>query len=340
MSTAIYLGQEGTRMLAKNQDVPYEGAYIFTNKRGVAKYALVQPPDRPAQWVSRFGSLTVSQVGKELPNGGVNEAGLVVEQTTLWQSTYPKDDSLPAIGELQWIQLLLDTCASVVEAEQAAYNVRISQPMSRLHYMVADRTGDCAIFEFIDDGMHVYRNDTLPVPIMTNTPYNDAIRDSEDIDEHWRSTYGDYDRNSMARFVKGAARIAGGIPACERDRLEFALETLQDIRREDTVFSLIYDLQQMQLHFTSSLYPSLKTVRLSEVDFSPSAAALAMNLQQPAGNNGVVCYDNFDAKLNRMVAHSFFRDPNLTEAFGWHITDEMIDFFATFPDQFPSGMDS
>lgn len=186
MSTAIYFSPEGTRLLGNNQDVPYTEAYIFTNKRCVAKEAIVQPPELPAQWISRYGSLTISQVGKELPNGGINEAGLVVEQTTLWQSTYTDDDRLPAIGELQWIQLLLDTCATVKEAEQVAYGVRIAQPMSRLHYMIADRTGDCAIFEFLDGVMYIYRGISLPFSIMTNTPYIEAVRDLEDKEERWR----------------------------------------------------------------------------------------------------------------------------------------------------------
>lgn len=83
--------------------------------------------------------MTVSQVAKEMPNGGINEAGLVVEQTTLWTSVYPEALERPAIGELQWIQLMLDTCTSVNEVIGAAGQVRIINPMSRLHYLVCDQ---------------------------------------------------------------------------------------------------------------------------------------------------------------------------------------------------------
>ncbi|WP_158606890.1 linear amide C-N hydrolase [Paenibacillus ginsengarvi] len=334
MSTAIYFSPEGGRLLGKNQDVPYQGAYLFTNKRGVAKSALVQPPELPAKWISRYGSLTVSQVGKEMPNGGINETGLVVEQTTLWQSAYTDNDRLPAIGELQWIQLILDTCATVKEAEQVACGVRIAQPMSRLHYMVGDRSGDCAIFEFLGGVMCVFRGNSLPVSIMANTPYSQAIKDLEDKEERWRNVYNDYDGNSMDRFVKGVARLAAVIPDSERERLQFARETLQFVRREDTAYSLIYDLEQKQLHFATSIYPDLKTVRMSEVDFSSDAVPLALNLQQPA-----VSYMNYNADLNRRVAESFFREPVLTKAFGWSITDDMIDFIASFPDRFPKAAD-
>ncbi|MCR8641726.1 linear amide C-N hydrolase [Paenibacillus sp. N1-5-1-14] len=331
MSTAIFFNPESQRLLGKNQDIPYDGVYIFTNKRGVAKSALVKPPELPARWISRYGSLTISQVGKEMPNGGINEAGLVVEQTTLWQSFYTDDDRLPAIGELQWIQLILDTCATVKEAQQAANEVRITQPMSRLHYMIADRSGDCAIVEFLGGVMHIYRGNSLPISIMANTPYLEAIRDMEDKEAHWRNVYSDYDSNSMNRFIKGANRFACVNKASEGERLQFILETLELVRREDTAYSIIYDLKQMQLHFATSIYPELKTVRINEVDFSSVAVPVALNLQQPA-----VSYINYNLDLNRMVAGSFFRDPILTKAFDWRITDEMIDFIASFPDHFPN----
>lgn len=294
----------------------------------------MQPPERPAKWISRYGSLTISQVGKEMPNGGINEAGLVVEQTTLWQSTYTNDDCLPAVGELQWIQLLLDTCALVKEAEQVAYSVRIAQPMSRLHYMIADRSEDCAIFEYLGGVMYIYRGSSLPFSIMANTPYTEAIKDLEDKEERWRNAYSDYDRNSMDRFFKGAARLADVISVSERERLQFTQDTLEFVRREDTAYTLIYDLEKMQLHFTTSIYPDMKTVRIGEVDFSSDAAPLALNLQLPS-----VSYINYNVDLNRRVAESFFKDPVLTKAFGWKITDDMIDFFASFPDKFPKALD-
>ena len=200
--------------------------------------------------------------------------------------------------------------------------------------MIADRSGDCAIFEFLGGVMYVYRGNSLPFSIMANTPYTEAIKDLEDKEEHWRNAYNDYDCDSMDRFIKGAARLADLILVSESERLQFTQDSLEFVRREDTVYSLIYDLEQMQLHYATSIYPDLKTVRISEVDFSSDAATLALNLQQPG-----VSFINYNVDLNRRIAESFFRDPVLTKAFGWSITDDMIDFFASFPDKFPKSLD-
>ncbi|WP_019638878.1 linear amide C-N hydrolase [Paenibacillus fonticola] len=336
MSTAVYICREGINLFGKNQDVPYHGAYIFTNSRNVVKRAMVLPPDHPAEWISRYGSLTVSQVGKELPNGGMNEAGLVVEQTTLWQSAYPEDSSLPAIGELPWIQLLLDTCASVQEAIEAASRIRIVQPLSRLHYMICDRSGDCAVIEFLNGQMNVYRDNTLPIPVLANTPYVEAVRDIENTREQRHNVYDDYSWNSMVRFKKAAAFIASPIPSGKGEQIEILFEALRSAQREDTVYSLVYELTKLELHFLSNRYPERKVIRLKELDFSLQSNAKVLDLHQRDGGVLNDCFEQYNSKMNRIVVDSFFRNPVLTEAFGWTITEEMINFTASFPDQYRS----
>ncbi len=70
MSTAFQYRTNDTYFIGKNQDVIYNKAFLFSNQRGITKSALVLPPEVAASWVSLYGSITVSQVGKEFPNGG------------------------------------------------------------------------------------------------------------------------------------------------------------------------------------------------------------------------------------------------------------------------------
>jgi hypothetical protein len=334
MSTAIYFGQDGARLLAKNQDVPYDGVYLFTNHRGMSKKAIVPPPHRPLEWISRHGSITVSQVGKELPNGGMNEAGLVVEQTTLWESSYSETAEQPAIGELQWIQWLLDTCASVQEAREAIPSVRIAQPMSRLHYILCDRSGDCAVVEFIDGTLHWRSGDILAVPVIANTSYAEALRSMRDADANWRRACEDYQRNSMERLVKAAAYLSSPFPCKTEEQVAYSFGVLQKVQREDTAFSLVYDLTRMELHFSSSRFPGQETIRLNKLDFSPEVLPMVLDLQQHMNGACEESFTAYNTGLNRTIAEGFFRNPLLTEAFGWEISEEMIDFMASFPDYY------
>lgn len=65
MSTAFHVQHQKLNAVCKNQDVIYDGVYLFTNQRGLRKKALMQPPAQPASWTSLYGSLTISQLGKE-----------------------------------------------------------------------------------------------------------------------------------------------------------------------------------------------------------------------------------------------------------------------------------
>jgi len=45
----------------------------------------------------------------------MNEKGLVVDVMWLNKTRYPKADSRPEIGVLQWTQYMLDTCRNIDE---------------------------------------------------------------------------------------------------------------------------------------------------------------------------------------------------------------------------------
>ncbi|WP_211746200.1 linear amide C-N hydrolase [Paenibacillus sp. Marseille-Q4541] len=326
MSTSIYLNHYGVRLLGKNQDVPYDGAYFFTNRRGVAKTAMIMPPDRPMKWISKYGSVTISQVGKEMPNGGMNEVGLVVEQTTLWQSSYPEQQELPAIGELQWMQLMLDTCSTVQEVIHTAERLRIVNPLSRLHYMICDRVGECAIFEFLDGALSIYTGESLPIHVMANMPYLESIRNLEDSEIQGHDTLGDYELNSMDRFKQAVKSLRKPVASAG-----FVFDILQSIQRQDTAFSIVYDIDHLEIHFTSNRLSDRKKISLLEFDFV-NDAQIAIDLQKSTGD-GLIPIP-YSTNLNRIVIESFFRDPALTAVFGWTITEDMISFLAAFPATF------
>ncbi|PUA39066.1 hypothetical protein C8Z91_11375 [Paenibacillus elgii] len=330
MSTAFHIYQKGINLVCKNQDVQYDGVYMFTNQRGIQKTAMIMPPDKPTFWVSIYGSITISQIGKESPNGGINEMGLVVEQTTLWQTEYPALDERPALGELQWIQYLLDTCSTVQEALNAASIIRIGQSTSKLHYLLADRHGERAIVEFLDGEMIVHR-ENVSFPIISNTPYNEALQEIKIGQREW-THWGEYERNSMERFhvVSQAVRF-------ESDKvpnIDFAFATLASARREDTVYSLVYHLDLMELHAVTARNQERVTIQLKDFDFAKDAPAQAVDLQNLHAEHVREQFEKYTTAFNHTAITSFFRDPLLTSVFKWEISDEMIQYFAQYPDTF------
>ena len=94
--TTFCLRDDGRILFGKNYDWNVGDGLLVVNQRGIARQADM-PDDRPASWVSRYGSVTFNQYGRDFPSGGMNEAGLVIELMWLEGSRYPAPDQRPAV---------------------------------------------------------------------------------------------------------------------------------------------------------------------------------------------------------------------------------------------------
>ena len=102
-------------VLCKNLDWDFGFGMIEVNKKGLFKKAFVRGNETPIEWTSKYGSITFNQVGNEFPFGGMNEAGLVIEEASYFWTKYPAPDNRPTLNELQWIQYQLDNFSTIQE---------------------------------------------------------------------------------------------------------------------------------------------------------------------------------------------------------------------------------
>src|SRR5512144_123030 len=139
--TTFCYADGGTLVFGRNYDWHIGDGMVVVNTRNVLKRALVDP--YPARWTSKYGSVTFNQYGREFPNGGMNEKGLVVEMLWLDQAEYPAGDGRGALPTLQWIQYQLDNSATVKDVLLTDRLVRIAyNGVAKIHFLVADATGD------------------------------------------------------------------------------------------------------------------------------------------------------------------------------------------------------
>jgi len=136
--TVFYLKYGGFEILGKNLDWDHEEGLIYVNKQQSTKDALMIDPSQhgqPARWTSRYGSITFNQHGREMPMGGMNEQGLVVEALLLGKTRYPGRDRRPTVRGLQWVQYQLDMHRTVEEVIASDAQIRIRPTkFPSLHY--------------------------------------------------------------------------------------------------------------------------------------------------------------------------------------------------------------
>jgi choloylglycine hydrolase len=279
--TAFCLRGRGNVVVGKNLDWPVEDGLVVVNKRGTEKQSWVPHGATPLTWVSRFGSLTFNQFGREFPLGGINEMGLVVEELSYWPARYPSPDQRPAVNELQWIQYQLDQSSSVEDVLASDRELRIRPYLFGLHYLVADSSGRVAVVEFLDGKRLVYTGDSLIVPVLANDTYANLVKYLG-----FHSGFGG-DRvvsdgpESPERFVRAATRVRNyEQDVLSEDPATYAFGVLESVRQSDTQWHIVYDLTHRAVHFRTRSIPDLRTIYLDSLDLDCRSPIRVMSLSE------------------------------------------------------------
>ncbi len=146
----------------------------FVNKRHVLKTAWEPSTSgKYARWISKYGSVTFNAAAYQLVWGGMNEAGLMISTMSLLDTVAQAPDARPPLWSPFWIQYQLDNHSTIDEV--IASDAIARSTMEYDHYLVCDRTGECAIIEFLNGKMVVYAGASLPVKALANSSYQDAL---------------------------------------------------------------------------------------------------------------------------------------------------------------------
>jgi len=312
--TTFMLERGGERVVGKSYDWHMGQGLVMINKRGVAKQSLPgNAGDRPTRWVSRHASVTFNQYGRELPNGGMNDAGLVVEVMWLDDSVYEKPDQRPSLNELQWIQYHLDTHGSVAEMVAAAAQQRVSPLYAAVHYLACDKTGACAAFEYLAGKLVV----TPGAKTLTNHSYAESVA--------WAAKQRDVPRGmgSLERFARASRQVAtidmgtlegspcppatgsrGQSPrsptrSAPAEPIAAAFAILDGVRSSASQWNIVYDPVHMRVHFRTRSSPAIKTLDARALDPSCARAVTLVDIDTDAGGDIAARLRPYDEATNR-----------------------------------------
>jgi choloylglycine hydrolase len=280
--TAFAIQRGAEVVIGKNYDWDLGQGLVIRNPRGIGKQALPgRPGDRPAKWVSRHASLTFNQYGRELANGGLNDAGLVVEVLWLDESVDPPPDERPTVSELQLVQYLLDTSATTAEAVAAARGVRVSRVHGKIHYFVCDRGGACAVLEHVGGRLVVATGPGpgLPVRTLANDTYARSLAALRTHQGFGGSQPIPPGRGSLARFVRASALAAAAGRDATAGLVAAAFAALESTAQGAyTKWRIVYEPAAGRVHFRTVAQPTPATVAVAQLPGECPAPALVLDI--------------------------------------------------------------
>jgi choloylglycine hydrolase len=291
--TAFLLEAPAGAVVGKSYDWHMGQGLVLTNKLGVAKRALtVDPRDTPASWVSRHASLTFNQYGREFPNGGMNDAGLVVEILWLDTSRYEPRDARPALNELQWVQYQLDTFATVPEMTAAAAELRVAPVYANVHYLACDKGAQCAAFEWLGGRLTI----TPAARVLTNHSHAES--------KAWAahqakpaSGLGSLER--FARTSRAVSRPADGDP------VPAAFTILDSVRGRGSQWNIVYDPTRLRVHFRTRASTQIKSIDFADMARDCASPVQTLDIDTNVGGDATARLAAYSVETNsRLVERS------------------------------------
>lgn len=303
--SAALLMAGDTPVVARNYDWHLGHALAMVNQPGIEKLALTL--ETPARWTSKYGSVTINQYGRELPQDGMNEAGLAIVVLWLDETEYPKPDGRPTVTAAQWVQYQLDTAATVNDVVDSDEKIRIT-PLggARVHYFVADAKGNSAVIEFLEGEMVAHYGDALKHALITN---DTCTASHATLARHLRSsrqarvpTGG----GSLDRYVRLASAVQAFAPTDQSPTAAAfaAIDTVRNPQR--TRWQSVCDLKNKQFCFRTLGNESVRTVDLTKIDFAATNPAQVLEIQAPLAGDITSKFRDYRSADNReLIQRSF-----------------------------------
>jgi len=343
--STIMLRREGVLLTGHNLDevTDFEG-FICVNKRNYYKvgstwgalktYSKYLP--HSFNWISKYGSITWSGQGRDLPDAGINEAGLVIEEMSLANHPYPPVGIRPRLFQMQWIQYHLDTYSTV---EQVIRSASLIFPDGwPWHFLVADKSGNCATLEYIENKLVVHTGEKLPVTALCNSTYQEELRELNRYEGFGgRKAIGLKDK-TIPRFVRAAHMLNTYNPEVHPSAVDYVFDILENLSSNLTRRSYVIDLTNEVVYFRTGSHTAIRHFSLKSFDFSCNTPVQILDLNAPFSGDITDKFQDYTLQANRRIAESWVNhvidmhsDATVRDGIEAGFTPEHIDRYAGYP---------
>lgn len=243
--TSFVLKGGGRQYLAKNLDWHCGEGYLIYNPGSVVKYSY-GPTTNNITWISKYSSITFNQFGVGFPLGGMNSAGLIIEELNApGKGGVHKCSGI--LNEFQWVQYQLDNHSCVAEVIKSTQTIGLWPLLLNLHYIMMDKSGDIAIIEIINGEFRTYSGEDIRYPVLSNNFYENTLKYLSNFSGFGGDLQLADSRDSQTRFVTVADQLKQHSEKV-KDR-ELAFSILSGVSQEDTQWSIVYDNKRSEIFF-------------------------------------------------------------------------------------------
>jgi choloylglycine hydrolase len=318
-------------IVGKNLDWFCNLAYLVVNKRDVTKKTFLKENSSILEWTSKYGSITFTQNGVGFTSGGMNEAGLVIEESWLGQTKYPAPDERPVIDEIQWIQYQLDNCSTVEEVIKTNPKLRIQKYFGESHYFVYDKAGRAAAIDFLNGEMvyHILRK--TDAQVLTNDTYELSANSLKSFEGFGGTRKIPDGANSIYRFSRAAKMIKDYEKNDCTNVIDYGFSILSDVSQRSTAWSVVYDITNLRIYYKTSSSPEIKEVSFNKFNFDSRSPMMLIEINILKKGDISDLFEKYTLDKNRHLVTKVIKNWRENK-FALNITDEEVEKLIQYPE--------
>lgn len=264
-----------TILLGKNFDWTFDKGHVIKNLRHIKKFAYFTHTGQPATWVSKYGSITFNQNGKEMPYGGMNEKGLVVEMLWLDETKFNITENKEYVNELEWIQYQLDNFETIEEVTAAINQLKVYPIKGKIHYILADKNGKSIIVEYLDGQPIVFEREANTCQAITNKTVAYSAKYIDNLNGiPKRNTSETFRYHQLEKQIKSLKTASDFSEKTAFQMLEHVAIKKGSFK---TVWSIVYDIRNERITFFTHSNIKKKIINLQNLNFNNEVSYFDLN---------------------------------------------------------------
>ncbi len=222
------------------------------------------------KWKSKYGSITFSVLGIDLPCYGVNEKGLFFVELALKNTFNVSDSVKPRMFWGNFIQYQLDNYATVDEVISNIKNAPVIDWWPKFtgsHFYISDAKGRTSVIEYNDGKLTITNNDSMAVKLLCNAPYSQQLKSLQQYNAFGGTADVDTTQPPKAiRFPKASHQLISYSKEQNISPIDYAWRILNSNVAGE--WQLVGDIRNKKLYFCSKKSPKIKSLDYSKIDFS------------------------------------------------------------------------
>lgn len=273
--SSFVLKQKNAILLGKNFDWTFDKGILIKNLRNTNKIAYFTHKGQPATWTSKYGSLTFNQNGKDMPYGGMNEKGLVVEMLWLEETRFNLTGKNNYVNELEWIQYQLDNFQTVAEVVASIEQIKIYPIKGKIHYILADASGKSVIIEYLDGKANIYEKETNECQAITNNTVKYSEKFKYEVGNAPKKNTSEIYRYHV--LENQITKLSAADSFSEKTAFQMLRRVTIPKGDFKTVWSIVYNIEKKIVSFYSHSHKKTKQINLNHLDFQNTISSFDIN---------------------------------------------------------------